>query len=75
MQKKYLLFALLLAVGFTSCRSSRSNRSNASRNRAAAPQQAPSGPSAASVLSAADSALDRVKNLSEGADIPPAPME
>lgn len=57
--------AIVLAVGLSSCRSSRSNRYNANRNQPA-PQAAanPSAPSAQAVLTHADSALDRVNQLS-----------
>jgi TolA-binding protein len=57
---------LAMSVAIVSCRSSRSSRTNAARNRATPPanQAAASGPSAQSVLTHADSALQRVNQLS-----------
>jgi TolA-binding protein len=57
---------LAMSVMLASCRSSRTSRSNAARNRAATPaNQAPeAGPSAQAVLTHADSALERVNQLS-----------
>ncbi len=71
----WILGAIILAVGISSCRTTRSTR-YANRTRAAAPPApATPAPSAQAVLTHADSALSRISQLSAEDQAPPPPAE